>query len=203
MKQKQVSTLYDKYRDSSNSHLTRWLQRKQTGYFIYIWNCISQSRSIMIEILIFSKRSLSHWQPKVWLLVVTTSILLWSLEYFQSSFHFPTLLSLVLFFFFFCNVDDFHFSPLVFVSSHPFPWFPAITAMQKIAKSASPFVSLFLNSNYTYSNEFVKTCPPCSDITPVQLDELILELFYPSMYGLRTWKVSDNEGNHSTHFICS
>lgn len=72
------------------------------------------------------------------------------------------------FFFFHTYVDDFHFSPLAFISSHPFPWFPPITGMQKIVKSASPFVSLFFNSNYIYSNEFVKTCPACSDITLVQ-----------------------------------
>lgn len=147
------------------------MQRKQTGYLIYIWNCISQSHSIMIEILVFSQRSLSHWQPEVGLLVVTTSILLWSLSVFkvlltfQPYFHYYCFF---VFFFFHTYVDDFHFSPLAFISSHPFPWFPPITGMQKIVKSASPFVSLFFNSNYIYSNEFVKTCPACSDITLVQ-----------------------------------
>ena len=35
------------------------------------------------------------------------------------------------------------------------------------------------------------------------MDELILELFYPSMYGLHTCKFSDDDGNHSAYFICS
>lgn len=92
-------------------------------------------------------------------------------ECFQSSFDFPTLFSLLLFFcvFFFSHLC--RWFSLLTLSLHFFSsisMISPITGMQKIVKSASPFVSLFFNSNYIYSNEFVKTCPACSDITLVQ-----------------------------------